>query len=535
MFDALKAVGWRNRFILPALKQAALRNGHVAESPDVMILVELWLWAVFFRFSGEYRALPPHKQAKLRGEAFQLSFFDYRNLHKDRLAAMMKEHEPNLRPTDTSAVLVGFYQLIGPTFEHSVAEAQALPPLHESFDLTTFRRVLSKVHPSFLEMPGMGTGGQERERQRNLKLVTQAAAVGQAQLYAALTGMLIPADTVLVKEEQIPDLADVFISYARPDAEFVSGLALHLERSGLAVWYDRRIQPEQQFDQAISEQIAASKVVLTVWSSASVGSKWVRAESLAGFNANKLLQVRIAVCEIPTPFNIVQTVTVDPSDSTSEGFAVLLEAVQRMIGATPVTKAASSTRADNTTSDGAKPWYYDHKTWREALIVPALREAEPVLYLKDPKVGFAAQLLLETFFWGFALNLLQFKVSSDDMEHIIPMLGVTAPTQFCEEAKERGANIEGPVSMEFIGMFHFLIGASTEVVESELRKHGQFQTPVPQLFMQFLAKSEAAIPTQERHAAFPVSGADGDVLLGVAVLAGSTKLFEAFNATVLKA
>lgn len=535
MFDALKAVGWRNRFIMPALKQAALRNGHVAESPDVMILVELWLWAVFFRFSGEYRALPPHKQAKLRGEAFQLSFFDYRNLHKDRLAAMMKEHEPKLRPTDTSAVLVGFYQLIGPTFEHSVVEAQALPPLHESFDLTTFRRVLSKVHPSFLEMPGMEAGEHERGRQRNLKLITQAAAVGQAQLYAALTGLLIPADTVLVKEEQIPDLADVFISYARPDAEFVSGLAQYLERAGLAVWYDRRIQPEQQFDQAISEQIAASKVVLTVWSGASVGSKWVRAESLAGFNVNKLLQVRIGACEIPTPFNIVQTVTVDPSDLTSEGLAMLLEAVRRMIGATPITKDVSSSRTDNTTSDDAKPWYYDHNTWREAFIVPALEEAEPVLYLKDPQVGVAAPLLLEAFFWGFALNLLQFKVPSDEMERIVPMLRVTAPTQFWDAAKERGATIAGSVSMEFILTFHRLIAASTEVVESELREHGQFQTPVPQLFTQFLEMSEATIPSQERHAAFPESSSDGDFLLGVAALAGSTKLFEAFNKTVLNA
>lgn len=532
MFDALKAAGWRKHFILPALRQASSRNADVGASPDAIVLVELWLWAVFFRFSGDYRALSPQKQTKLRSEAFQLSFFDYRNLHKDRLAAMMREYEPNLGPTDTSAVLVGFYQLIGPTFEHAVIEAQGLLPLHESFDVTTFRRVLSKVHPSFLEIPGMGTGVHEREQQRTLKLVTQAAAVGQAQLYAALTGLLIPADTVLVTEEQIPDLADVFISYARPDADFVSELAQYLERAGISVWYDRHIQPEHQFDQAISEQITASKVVIAVWSRASVGSKWVRAESLAGFNANKLLQLRIEACDIPTPFNIVQTLAVEPGASPTEAFEALLQSVRRLIGATPIATPANAPA--NATLKDAKPWYFDHKAWREALIVPALQEAEPVLYLKDPKVGFAAPLLLETFFWGFALNLLQFKVPAEEMEHIIPMLHVTAPTQFCEAARERGANIDDPVSMEFIAMFHRLVAASTEVIESELREHGQFKTPVPQLFTRFLARSEAVIPPSDRHAAFPVSGQEGDGLLGVAALAGSTKLFEAFNSKVLK-
>lgn len=528
MFDALKAAGWRKRFILPALRQAALRNGQIGALPDLMILVELWLWAVFFRFSGEYRALSPQRQAKLRSEAFQSSFFDYRNLHKARLDALMRENEPNLKPMDTSATLVGFYQTIGPTFEHSVAEAQSLPPLHENFDITMFRRVLSKVHTSFLELPGMGTGVHERERQRVLKLVTQVAAVGQAQLYAALTGLLIPADTVLISEDQIPDMSDVFISYAREDGAFVVELAARLEQFGITVWFDRRILPESQFDQMISQQIAASKVVLAVWSPFSITSKWVRAESLAGFNASKLLQVGIGRCDIPTPFNIVQTIEVEPSAFTPEAFDSLLQAIRRMIGALP---SAGEPKALGTTT----PWFYDHKTWRDALIMPALNEAEPVLFLKDPKVGFGATLILETFFWGFAFTLLQFKLPSDRMDQIIPILRVTAAKQFCEAANARGASMDDPVPAEFIALFGHLMGAAVDLVWSEFELHGKLHTPVPRLFEQFLAAVEPMLPAHERHAAFPVSGQGGDALLSVAALAGSTKLLEAFNATVLKA
>lgn len=534
MFDVFKATGWRHRFIAPALKQAALRNGHVAEQPDLMILIELWLWAVFFRFSGDYRALAPDKQAKLRSEAFQLSYFDYYNLHKARLVALMRELEPKLGLTEPSMVLIGFQQLIRPTFEHSVIEAQHLPPLHENFDVSTFRRVLSKVHPSFLEMPGMNFGVHDDERQHNLKLVTQVAAVGQAQLYAKLTGMLIPADIVLVDDAHIPDLADVFISYARSDGHFVTELAAQLQQAGIKVWYDRRIQPETQFDQAISNQISAAKVILTVWSSAAVNSKWVRAESLAGFNADKLMQLRFGDCAIPTPFNIVQTIEAETEGLAPEAYVTLIQAIRRMIGASPSSEPVGPLSVGIVPRNEDEPWYYDHKTWREALIVPALRESEPILFLKDPMVGYAATLLLETFFWGYALSILQLKVPPDRMEHIIPILTVTAPTQFCEAAKQRGANIGIPISMQFITLFHRLIGASVKLVENELNTKGKLETPPNQLFQQFLIQSEAIIPPHDRHAAFPVSGEDGDALLGVAALVDNTKLFKVMNLTVLQ-
>jgi hypothetical protein len=333
MFDAVRAAGWRNRYILPALRQAALRNPHVGALPDLMILVEFWLWAIFFRFSGDYSALEPMKQAKLRDEAFKLSFHDYKNVHQARMLELIKEMTPTYGLGAVKAANIAFTQLVRPTFEHSVIAAQRLAPLHETFDLAALRLVLSQVNWSFKEMPGFGRSDYDNERQYNLKLVAQVAAVGQAQLYAYLTGVLIPADTVLVEEGQIPDLVDVFVSYARADAGFVADLVSKFESSGVIAWYDQRIESDAQFDRVISDQIAAAKVVVVVWSPASIGSRWVRAEALAGFNADKLLQLRLGACEIPTPFNIVQLVIVGANGLTPEVYGPFIDTVRRKIGA----------------------------------------------------------------------------------------------------------------------------------------------------------------------------------------------------------
>ncbi|MBL8536662.1 MAG: toll/interleukin-1 receptor domain-containing protein [Hyphomonadaceae bacterium] len=535
MFDAMKAVGWRNRYVQPALRQAGLLNANVAMAPDLMILVELWLWAVFFRFSTDYRALTPAKQEKLRSEAFQLSYFDYYNLHKPRLTALMREVEPKLGLTEPSKVLIGFQQLIRPTFEHSVIEAQHLPPLHENFDLATFRRVLSKVHPSFLEMPGMPGGSYDAERQRSLKLITQAAAVGQAQLYAQLTGILIPADTVLIREEHIPDMVDVFISYARSDEILVTALASRLEKSGIKVWYDRRIQPEAQFDQAISDQISVAKIVLTVWSRASVTSKWVRAESLAAFNADKLMQIKVGDCNIPTPFNIMQTIDIGVDGLAENDWKMLLEAVCRQVGAIPGdAKKLAAVSPESHKAVATQPWYHNHELWRDELIEPAMQEAQPILFIKDQQVGHAATLLLEAFCWGYVLAILQFRISRDELEHIVPMFMAKAPQQYWEVAKGQSPGLDGPASIEFIALFNALVFGATDVIETELRDHGQFETPAAQLFLHFLGKSEATISKESRHAAFPVSGEAGDTVLGVAALAGSSKVLERLNLRVLR-
>ena len=74
-------------------------------------------------------------------------------------------------------------------------------------------------------------------------------------------------------------MADVFISYARDDRDWVQALAAQIEDQGLTVWWDIHNRPGQSFDTQIERELNAAKSVIVVWSKDSVGSRWVRAEA----------------------------------------------------------------------------------------------------------------------------------------------------------------------------------------------------------------------------------------------------------------
>ena len=74
-------------------------------------------------------------------------------------------------------------------------------------------------------------------------------------------------------------MADIFVSYARADKARVTPLVAALEAQGWSVWWDRQIVGGSHFDKATEDAIAAAKVVVVLWSHASVASHWVRAEA----------------------------------------------------------------------------------------------------------------------------------------------------------------------------------------------------------------------------------------------------------------
>jgi adenylate cyclase len=50
-------------------------------------------------------------------------------------------------------------------------------------------------------------------------------------------------------------MADIFVSYARADRARVAPLVAALEAQGWSVWWDAEINPGQEFDALITEQI----------------------------------------------------------------------------------------------------------------------------------------------------------------------------------------------------------------------------------------------------------------------------------------
>ncbi len=97
----------------------------------------------------------------------------------------------------------------------------------------------------------------------------------------------------------------VFISYARTDRKWVAGLAEALAVEGHAVWCDTRLAPGDSFDDVIEKALDAAYAVIVVWSPASVGSNWVRAEAGEGLRRGVLAPVKCADCVVPLRFRAI--------------------------------------------------------------------------------------------------------------------------------------------------------------------------------------------------------------------------------------
>jgi len=102
-------------------------------------------------------------------------------------------------------------------------------------------------------------------------------------------------------------LADVFISYARPDHDRIEKLAAALETQGFSVWWDRQIEAGAAFSKDIERELHGAKAVIVCWSAAAGASDWVKDEASAAREQGKLIPVRLDVERPPLGFRQYQT------------------------------------------------------------------------------------------------------------------------------------------------------------------------------------------------------------------------------------
>ncbi|MGO8951836.1 MAG: toll/interleukin-1 receptor domain-containing protein [Rhodomicrobium sp.] len=88
-------------------------------------------------------------------------------------------------------------------------------------------------------------------------------------------------------------MADIFISYARPDRETAKQLAQSLAARGYQVWWDADLVGSDDFRDVIFEELSLAKAVIVIWSENSVRSKFVRDEAGRADSKNKL----VATCK----------------------------------------------------------------------------------------------------------------------------------------------------------------------------------------------------------------------------------------------
>lgn len=137
-------------------------------------------------------------------------------------------------------------------------------------------------------------------------------------------------------------MADIFVSYARPDEPHAERVAEALRAEGFAVWRDDELPAHRAYAEVIEERLSAAKAVIVLWSVEASKSQWVRAEADSARTAGILIQVTIDGSLPPIPFNQIQCADLSAWDGQphAAGWRKLAGSVSALAGAPkPVEKA----------------------------------------------------------------------------------------------------------------------------------------------------------------------------------------------------
>ena len=142
-------------------------------------------------------------------------------------------------------------------------------------------------------------------------------------------------------------MPDIFVSYAREDRDWVSLFATRLrEEGGWDIWWDLKLLPGEQFDDAIESALDRARCVIVIWSQHSIGSRWVRSEAREGAQRGVLVPLRIGGVTPPLEFRSFETADMSKwhGDAADADFAEIVHVVRRAIHRT-------STRTDASRND----------------------------------------------------------------------------------------------------------------------------------------------------------------------------------------
>ncbi len=125
-------------------------------------------------------------------------------------------------------------------------------------------------------------------------------------------------------------MADIFISYARPNRDKIEKLSKALEASGYSVWWDRRIEIGAEFSKDIERELNEAKAVIVAWSADANQSSWVKDEASAAHEQQKLIPVRLDTERPPIGFRQYQSLDLSDwrGDTEAAPFQQLLDALK---------------------------------------------------------------------------------------------------------------------------------------------------------------------------------------------------------------
>lgn len=101
-------------------------------------------------------------------------------------------------------------------------------------------------------------------------------------------------------------MTDIFISYAHEDRDIARALAGEFSARGLDVWWDEDLRAGDDWAKKIMGTLDTVRLVVTLWSPASIKSEWVRLEAGYALVKNKLVPAKVMPVKTPSPFRSVQ-------------------------------------------------------------------------------------------------------------------------------------------------------------------------------------------------------------------------------------
>jgi TIR domain-containing protein len=151
-------------------------------------------------------------------------------------------------------------------------------------------------------------------------------------------------------------MADIFLSYAREDAERAQRIAAALQSRGWSVWWDREILIGKDYTQVIQSEIDAAGCIVVLWSKASVGSTFVREEASEGLNGRLVPILVDAQIKQPIGFRSIQTADLSEWNGRAAGvhFERLVQSISAVIAPARQASAPNLPAADPVT-DSSEP------------------------------------------------------------------------------------------------------------------------------------------------------------------------------------
>ena len=192
-------------------------------------------------------------------------------------------------------------------------------------------------------------------------------------------------ESTAAQEQQHADLsADVFVSYAHDDAEWVMALAAALQDTGFSVTYDRYVlRAGDSLIDRLAQAITDGAFVVAVISPSSINSGWCQKEiNLAmteGINERHPKVIPIRILGAPVPERL--------KDTFCPEFELPDEAAAQLAG------DISSHRADRGASEQAPSPPVRVSDAVEAQAAPADAQAAPALDWRTGEAPFTASLV----------------------------------------------------------------------------------------------------------------------------------------------